>query len=87
MMRSLFLNSKIVALGTVFSFAFLSGLADARAYSSSQQTYLDCLVDFEPYANANWHPATHNNALLIRDTSATARVMVTAAFEVLAALL
>lgn len=42
--------------------ALCAGLARTPGYASSQQTYLDCLVDFERYAETNWHTATHPNA-------------------------
>ena len=40
----------------------LAGLLGAPVHAGSQQTYLDCLVDFEPYAEANWHTASYSNA-------------------------
>ncbi len=39
-----------------------AGFARVSLHASSQQTYLDCLRDFEPYAERNWHTATYSNA-------------------------
>ncbi len=39
-----------------------TGLTGAPANVGSQQTYLECLLDFERYADANWHVATYSNA-------------------------
>lgn len=41
---------------------FLAGFARDCLHASSQKTYLDCLLDFEPYAEANWHTAAYSNA-------------------------
>ena len=37
-------------------------LAVAHAQASSQQTYLQCLTNFEPYAESIWHTASYSNA-------------------------
>ena len=39
-----------------------AGFAPNSLLASSQQTYLDCLVAFEPYAERNWHTAAYPNA-------------------------
>jgi hypothetical protein len=39
-----------------------AGFAGVSLHASSQQTYLDCLRDFEPYAERNWHTATYAKA-------------------------
>jgi hypothetical protein len=50
-----------------FSWGTLSALlvlllAPLRASADSQQTYLQCLTNFESYAEAIWHTATYSNA-------------------------
>jgi hypothetical protein len=42
--------------------ALLAGMVGISVHASSRQIYLDCLVDFERYAEANWHTASYSNA-------------------------
>lgn len=37
-------------------------LVQSDALANSQQTYLECLLDFERYAETQWHSANHTNA-------------------------
>jgi len=39
-----------------------AGFARVSLHASSQGTYLDCLLNFEPYAERYWHTATYSNA-------------------------
>lgn len=49
-------------LSLLISGMLCAELAGAPANVGSQQTYLECLLDFERYADANWHPAIYSNA-------------------------
>jgi hypothetical protein len=40
----------------------IGGMAPTRLHGSSQQLYLDTLVDFERYADGFWHTANYSNA-------------------------
>jgi hypothetical protein len=57
------INEKGITCGRLLTLAASCvGLIRTPTHASSQQTYLDCLVDFGRYAETNWHAATYPNA-------------------------
>jgi autotransporter-associated beta strand protein len=51
------------ALPIFLAWGFMNGLAtNAAAQASSQQIYLQCLTNFESYAETIWHPASYSGA-------------------------
>ena len=46
----------------MFCTVFCAAMLAASLHTGSQQTYLICLLDFERYAELNWHTAAYSNA-------------------------
>src|SRR5215472_14340058 len=56
-MKQSFAHLKITAL-----LLLLAGTGSTCVHATSQQLYLDSLVDFERYADGFWHAAAYSNA-------------------------